>query len=297
MTGLLGGPGEWVLTSDGGGAGLLGRTGLAGLPRGSGEQALTGDGGGVGMLGRAGMGRRAALTGGFGERRLASDGGAGHLAGSGRVHAWCRVVGERRADRAACRAGGGLERAGPGVAGGLELGELAGRTGGAGGQGLTVGRPGGFAALGRRLEGAAAGHVVGRAGEAHRLGGTDPGRGRAAAGRAAGDAPGQLARRKGPRRHRGRPVTSTGLAGIVALPRRGAVLAQQTGTLTPAAQRRPSRQILILAHPLLPRPGQQGKPGPTRTAQHITVIKVSRMAKCPLARFLPLSSRTFLRPH
>jgi hypothetical protein len=270
------------------------------LPGGPGEQALTSDGGGTSLLGRAGMGRRIALPGGIGERRLASNGGGGHPAGrrrgSGRAHAWCRVVGEHRADRAACRAGRGMERAGPGVAGGLELGELAGRTGGIGGQGLAVRRPGGFAALGRRLEGAAAGRVVGRAGEADRFSGTDPGRGRAAAGRTAGYAPGQLARRKGPRRRRGRPVTRAGLAGTVALPRRGAVLAQQTGTLTPAAQRRPSRQILILAHPLLPRPGQQGKPGPTCTAQHITVVKVSRMAKCPAARLLPLSSRTFPRP-
>ena len=288
MTGLPGGPGEQALPSEGCGVGLPGRTGLAGLPRGCGEWILASDGWGASLLGRA------ALTGGFGERRLARDRGGGHPAGCGRVDTWCCVAGQRRADRAPCRAGRGLERAGPGVAGGLELGDLAGP---AGGQGLAVGRPGGFAALGRRLEGTAAGRVVGRAGEANRLGGTDPGRGRAAARCAAGNAPGQLARRKGPRRRHGRPVSRAGLAGTVALPRRGAVLAQQTGTLTPAAQRRPSRQILILAHPLLPRPGQQGKPGPTRTAQHITVIKVSRMAKCPLARFLPLSSRTFLRPH
>jgi len=93
MTDLPGVPGEQVLISGGGGAGLLGRTGAAVLPGVSGEQILANGGGGAGLLGWTGMGRRTGLAGGFGERRLARAGGGGHRAGCGRVDTWCYVVG------------------------------------------------------------------------------------------------------------------------------------------------------------------------------------------------------------
>ena len=274
-------------------------TGCAGWAR---RTALASDGGGISLLGRAGMAPPDwPCRAGIGERRLARQTGRWSSGWETTARPGAPLVQGHR--RAPCRP---RPPAGAGPVGwnAPDHESLAGFR-----SGRRRAEPEGRAGRASPSGGPAASPLLGGGSNAPRLGTSSAGRGRriGSAGRTPGGAvrpPGALpgTRRgswpgaRGSRRHRGRPVTGHGLAGAIAIPRRGAVLAQQTGTLTPAAQRRPSRQILILAHPLLPRPGQQGKPGPTCTAQHITVVKVSRMAKCPAACRLPLSSRTFPRP-